>query len=92
MKQKELRINDSQLQYFKEVEKVMGKDYGSYHDEIWDLQEFIQGIADVRLKYIADNELAKILETAINILDKAKWSLIKKSEIEVESKLRVLIT
>lgn len=58
----------------------MEKDYGPYNNDIWDLLEFIQGTADIRLKYLGDEELINHLKTGINSLDKARSLLVKKSE------------
>ncbi len=64
----------------------MGKDYGSYNDDIWDLTEFMQGLVDIRINYIADEEIKKQSESAVDILDKIRTLLIKKSEIELQLK------
>lgn len=59
----------------------MGKDYGQYHDDVWDLTEMMQGTADVRIKYLADEKIADYLKKAIEYIDMAKSLLIKKSEV-----------
>lgn len=63
----------------------MVKDYGKYHDDIWDIIEFMRGTADIRVNFLADEELANHLKSAIDSLDKAKSLLIKKSTNETQT-------
>lgn len=60
---------------------MTGKDYGQYHEDIWDLIESIQSTADIRIKYLADPELIQHLKDAINSLDKAR-SILKQKALQ----------
>lgn len=61
----------------------MVKDYGQYHNDIYDLLEFTQGTADIREKYLVDAEIDIVLKSAIDCMYKAHLLLIKKSELNV---------